>query len=700
MRKSCVSLVALCLFVASLTTQAQVNVTTYHNDNTRTGQNTAETVLNPANVNSNQFGKMFSVAVDGYVYAQPLYLSNVTISGSTHNVLYVATEHDSVYAIDADTGVVYWQASLLPSGGSTVNSNSDIGCGDLVPEIGITSTPVIDTSSGTIYVLAKSKVSGIFVQHLHALDIAAHTEKFGGPVLIQATVNGTGDGSAGGKITFDALHEANRPGLLLQNGHVIIAWASHCDLRPYHGWVMSYNSSTLAQEAVFNTTPNGGLGGVWMGGGGVAADSNSNFYFATGNGSYDGTTGFGDSVVKLATPNGGNFPIADWFTPFNQSTLDGGDTDLGSGGVLLLPDLTSGSHPHLLVEMGKEGTIYVLDRDNMGKFCSTCTSHDTQIVQEIPGATSGVWGTPAYWNGWVYWGAAGDGGSPDNLKAYSFNANNSGMLSTSPTSKSSQLFGFSGPSPSISANSASNGILWGLDDSTFSASCCQVLYAYDATNLANMLYNSNQAANSRDVPGASVKFATPTIANGKVYVGSQYKISAFGIISTTPTAATPTFNPAPGSYTSSVNVSLSDTTSGAVIHCTTDRTTPTSSSPVCTTLAVSATTTIEAVAVASGYNNSVVTTGTYTISISGQGVNYGNGFTSSSLTLNGKATINGTRLRLTDGGINEAGSAFYKTLVNVQNFTNDFIASVELSECSASIRVEETVVKVPYQVGS
>ena len=536
------SFAAIIVFLSSLCCAApwmavaQVNVTTFYNDIARTGANTSETVLTPSNVNSYQFGKLFSVAVDGDVYSQPLYVSNLSINGATHNILYVATEHDSLYAIDADSGTVYWQVSLIPSGGSTVDSIRDAACSDLVPEIGITGTPVIDPSSNTIYLVASTKENGNFFQRLHAIDLITHAEKFGGPVVISATVNGTGDGSSGGKLSFDPLTERQRSGLLLENSHIIIAWGSFCDNFPIHGWVMSYNASNLAQEAVFNTSPNGQIDGVWMSGDGVAADSTGNLFFATGNGSYDGSSAddYGDSIMKLLPPSGGSFAVADWFTPYDQSSMANGDGDLGSGGVLLLPDLPPGSaHQHLLVQMGKEGTIYLVNRDNMGKFCSSCTTGDTQIVQEIPGASTGIWGSPAYWNGSVYWGGGSEGGA-DSVKAFSFNANNSGLLSNSPTSVSSNMFAFPTAEPVISANGNSNGILWILDNSSYLSNCCQVLYAYDAANLANMFYNSNQADNNRDVPGGSVKFTAPIIANGKVYVGSQGAVSAFGIINSTP----------------------------------------------------------------------------------------------------------------------------------------------------------------------
>jgi hypothetical protein len=535
-RQACV--VAVLWFCIAVALDAQVNVTTYHNDNARTGQNMQETILTPSNVNSTQFGRLFSVAVDGWVYAQLLYLSNVSINGGTYNVLYVATEHDSLYAIDADNGTIYWQISLIPSGGTTVNSSTDLVCGDLVPEVGITGTPVIDTSTRTIYLVAKSKVSGNLVQYLHAIDVVTGAEKFNGPVAMQATVPGTASDGNGTTVSFSPHFENQRAGLLLDNGHVVIGWSSHCDINPWHGWIMSYNAANLTPqpEAAFITTADGSAGGVWMSGGGLAADSSGNIFFATGNGSWNGTTDYGDSILKLGLPNGGAFPVVDYFTPYNQNALSGGDTDVASGGVLLLPTLPSGQQ--LLVQMGKEGKIYVLDRNNMGKYCLNltppCINDDPQIVEEIPGATVGVWGSPAYWNGSVYWSGGREGGTAaDNLKAFSFNVSNSGLLSTSPTSQSAKAFSFSSPTPSISSNGNTNGILWGLDNSLF-GNCstiqnCQVLYAYDATNLANMLYNSNQAPNGRDVPGSIVKFTTPTIVNGKVYVGSQYNVSVFGL---------------------------------------------------------------------------------------------------------------------------------------------------------------------------
>jgi hypothetical protein len=303
-------------------------------------------------------------------------------------------------------------------------------------------------------------------------------------------------------------------------------------------------------------------------------------------------------------------------------------------------------------------------------------------VQEIPGATAGIWGSPAYWNGSVYWGGGNDGSNSDHVKAFSFNANSGGVLSASPTSQSNQLFGFSTAAPVISANGAGNGILWILDNSSFGSSCCQVLYAFDATNLATMLYNSNQAAGNRDQSGGAVKFTSPIVTNGKVYAGSQGKVTAWGAISSTPTAATPTFSPAPGSYSSGVNITLADTTTGAAVYYTTDGSTPTTSSTKYTgAIAVATTTTIKAIAAASGYNNSSVASGTYTINSGSNGINFGGGFSSSGMSVNGSAALSGTRLRLTNGGTKQAGSTFYSTPINITNFTTDF--SFQLTSAQA-----------------
>jgi hypothetical protein len=641
---------------------AQVNVTTYHNDIARTGQNTNETILTPANVNSTQFGKLFSVTVDGAVYAQPLYLSSVSIGGGTHNVVYVVTEHDSVYAIDADSGTVYSKVSLIPAGGTTVNSSDDLGCGDLVPEVGITGTPVIDPSGGTLYVVAAAKVNGNIVQYLHALSVTGLAEKFNGPVKIQASVAGNDNYGSGGTITFNPKQENQRPALLLENGHVLIGWASHCDFDPWHGWLMSYNAGTLAQEAAFVVSPNGERSGIWMSGGGLAADAEGNVYFSTGNGTWNGTTDYGDSILKLGPPVNNSFPVVDYFTPYNQATLYTNDDDVSAGGVVLLPTLPSGQQ--LLAQQGKQATIYLLNTAKMGKYCPNlnppCSGKDTQIVQEIQNASAGIWGSPAYWNGNLYW--TGNGGS---IKAWSFNANGSGLISTSPTSKSAQTFAFSAPTPAISSNGTTNGILWALDGSADDSTCdgggssCLGLYAYDATNLANLLYNSSQAANNRDSPGTALKFETPIIANGKVYVGTVGRVTAYGLLNGgTPVAASPSFTPQPGPYAAAVNVTLGDTTPGTVIYYTTNGSTPSAASTKYTTaVPVASTETLQAIAIAPGYSSSPVSSGTYTIGATTAGA---------PISLTTVANVAGTvpdGTPTTKGGWDNDGNSYSSTLL-------------------------------------
>jgi hypothetical protein len=526
--KSLVWKVLVCFTACLPLAQAQVSVTTSRNDNSRDGQNLNETILTPDNVNASSFGKLFAHAVNGYVYAQPLYVPNVIIPGlGTHNVVYVATQHDSVYAFDADskTGLnssPLWHRSLInPQRGITTVSSGDVSCTDIVPEIGITSTPVIDTATGTMYLIAKTKENGKFFQRLHALDITTGKERAGSPVIIRAKVKGNGDDSTGGFISFDPLREAQRPGLLLQNNAVYIGWASHCDNGPYHGWVMSYDEATLKQIAVWNSTPNGGLGGVWQSGTGLAADSSFNLFFATGNGTYDGKKGgedFSDTVVKLAPPLGDRFPLTDWFTPYNQQNLSNGDIDVGSGGVLLLPDQGQGApHQHLLVQVGKEGSIYLIDRDKMGHF----NSSRNHIVQDMENAIGGLWATPAWWNNNVYFG-----GSDDNLRQYTFDPTK-GQLSNGAVSVSATYFGFPGPTPSISANGTSDAILWALQTDDY-LSGSATLHAYDATDIGTELYNSAQNG-QRDDPGGAVKFTVPTVANGKVYVPAQQRLTVYGL---------------------------------------------------------------------------------------------------------------------------------------------------------------------------
>jgi len=507
-------------------TTTGVNVTTYHYDTARTGQNLSETILTPSNVNSSSFGKLFVISVDGRVDAQPLYLTQISIPNhGTHNVLYVGTEHASVYGFDADSGTLLWQVSMLAAGETT---SDDHGCGQITPEIGITSTPVIDPKAGphgTIYVVAMSKDgAGNYYQRLHALDVTTGAEQFGGPQNIQASFPGTGDNSSGGNVVFAPGQYAERAGLLLLNGIVYTGWTSHCDTRPYTGWIMGFDQSTLAQVSVLNVTPNGNEGSVWMSGAGLAADTSGNIFLLDANGTFDSALDangfpsqgdFGNAFLKISTTNHG-LAVADYFEMFNQGAENGSDEDLGSGGALVLPDFTDslGHTRHLAVGAGKDSNIYVVDRDAMGKFSLS----KNNIYQQLQGALSGsVFSMPAYFNNTVYYGAVGD-----NIKAF---AVSNAQLAVTPASQTGNAFGYPGATPSISADGTSNAILWAAENGNSA-----VLHAYDATNLSHELYNSNQASGGRDQFGAGNKFITPMITNGKVYVGTTNGVGVFGLL--------------------------------------------------------------------------------------------------------------------------------------------------------------------------
>jgi len=518
-------------------------VITYHNDLSRTGVNAQEHALTNSNVTTATFGKIFSCAVDAAVYAQPLWVANLTISGGTHNVIFVATQHNTVYAFDADASpcATYWQTSangvnsLMPPGETWVTSADEAGCALVIPDVGILGTPVIDPATGTIYLVTNTKTtSGApFHQRLHALDIATGNEKFGGPTEIAAVVSGTGAGSSAGQVSFDPKLNNQRPALLLQNGHVFISWASYCDFGPYHGWLMAYNATSLLQEAVFNVSPNSFAGGIWMSGNGPAADSSGNIYLATGNGTWNGTDAFGDSILKFQalTTAPASLTVLDYFTPHDQSSLDTKDVDLGSGGVMLLPDPSGISgHPHLLVQADKRGNIYLVDRDNMGHFCSTCTTSDTQIVQTVSGALTGLWGSPTYWNGTLYFGETDATSNLKYMKAFSFGPTGPNFLSTSPTSTTASTYAYTypGATTSVSTDGNANAIVWAIDSSAFGttegitrAAGPAILHAFDANDLAKELWNSSQAPGNRDTAGNSVKFTVPTVANGKIYIGTR-----------------------------------------------------------------------------------------------------------------------------------------------------------------------------------
>jgi hypothetical protein len=505
---------------------AQVGVLTWHNDNARTGQNLQETLLTPSNVNSATFGKLFVVAVDGRVDAQPLYVPSVIISGyGPRNVLYVVTENDSAYAFDADNGIEYWHSSLLDAG---EEPSDDRGCGQVTPTIGATATPAIDVSKGpdgALYTVAMTKdASGNYHHRLHALDLAAGTELFNGPIEVQASYPGKGAGSgSSGVVTFNPAQYKSRPGLLTLNGVVYTSWGSHCDDPPYTGWLIGYSETTLAQVSVLNLTPNGSDGGIWMSGAGPAADASGNIYLLTGNGTFDTTLSggfpshndYGNAFVKIST-SGGNLSVVDYFSMDNTSSESSSDTDFGSGGMLLLPPLmsTGDGYVSLAAGAGKDGNIYVVNQANLGKFSSSSDN----IYQQMTGATpGGVWSSPAWFNGYLYYGDVGD-----YIKAFAFD---NGFFETAASSHSPTTFGYPGATPSISANGTANGIVWAAENTSTA-----VLHAYAASNLATELYNSNQAANRRDQFGSGNKYIVPTIANGKVYVGTTSGVGVFGLL--------------------------------------------------------------------------------------------------------------------------------------------------------------------------
>ena len=504
------------------------DVLTYHNDNARTGANLTETVLTPTNVNFASFGKLGQVAVDGDVYGQPLVKTGVTVPNmGKRDIVYVATEHDSVYAFDAKTLEPIWHDSFInPAAGITPLQSKDVNTQDIYPEIGITSTPVIDSSTSTMYVVSAIKFSAVsgavgFVQQIHALDLATGAEKLGGPVDIQATVPGNGAGSARGMISYQAQWQNQRPALLLSNGVVYIAAASFADHGPYHGWVLGYNAQTLKLASAINDTPNGVQGGIWMAGGGPAADAFGNIYLSTGNGTTrtNGLKGdFGDAVLKLHQVSG-QLKIADYFIPSNQARLKADDIDLGSGGVVLLPD-QSGGRPHLLVTGGKDGTIYLLDRDKMGGY-----SRNNRIVQGVHGTINAIFDTPAYFNGKIYYLGTGTQGhkSLESLKAFSLAG---GKIVQTPMVGSNPE-GFPGSSPSVSANGSIGGIVWTLTSNKSNSNA--TLRAYDALDISHELYNNLQAA-SRDRSARYVKFTVPTVVNGKVYVAGGSALTLYGLL--------------------------------------------------------------------------------------------------------------------------------------------------------------------------
>jgi hypothetical protein len=499
-------------------------VTTSQYDNSRQGANHIETTLTPRNVNAAHFGKLFTLPVDGDVYAQPLFLSGVEIPNKgRHDVLFIATEHDSVYAFDAYApGPPLWQVSLLP-GGATPVPYGDTSCPFIRPEVGITSTPVIDPATGTLYVLARTKerpsllAKAVYKQTLHALAITNGVEKFNGPVEIKASMPGTGDGVYQGQIAFNPLLENPRAALLLANNAVTLTWGSSCDVTPYHGWVISYDAHTLRQRAFFNTSPDADDSGIWAADTGPAADPQGNIIVATGNGRFDvdrGRRDYGDSLLKLDAQS---LKLADYFTPFNADDLDRDDADLGSGGPILLPD-QPGPHPHLAVIAGKSGTIFLIDRDHMGHYQSQSNSNALQAIHNL----GGVYAAPAWWNNTLYVLSCGQ---EDSIQTFSLAQ---GKLTRTATSGDGMV-GLC-TTPTISANGTKDGILWILHSKAWNGPDAPAqLYAYDAANINRKLYDTDQNS-ARDRPGQALRFNIPIVVNGHVYIGTKKQVDVYGLL--------------------------------------------------------------------------------------------------------------------------------------------------------------------------
>jgi len=511
------------LGVASGTTMPPgTDVTTYKNDLNRSGQNLSESALNLTTVASSTFGLLRTLPVDGRVDAQPLYLSQLTVAGRSFNTVFVATEHDSLYAFDSDSGAVLWHVSLLGTGETTSDSR---GCNQVTPEIGVTGTPVIDRAAGahgTIYVVAMSiDAQSNYHQRLHALDITTGAELLNGPIDIAATFPAAGAATS----SFDPKSYEERAALLLLNGTVYTSWTSHCDITPYGGWIITYAESSLARNGVLNVAANSSSGpAIWMAGGGPAVDSSGNVYLLTANGAFETTMDangfpsrqdFGNSFLKISNAGAG-LKVLDYLPLSNEVAESNADQDLGSGGEMLLPDLMDSANAvrHLMVGAGKDGNIYVVDRDSMGKFNANTNNNYQTLNGVLPG---GIWSTPAYFNGAVYYGNVSG-----TLKAFAIS---SAKLNATPQSQSATQFTYPGTAPSVSANGTANGIVWAHENSNPA-----VLHAYDAANLAHELYNSNQAAGNRDHFGTGNKYITPMVADGKVFVGTANSVAVFGLL--------------------------------------------------------------------------------------------------------------------------------------------------------------------------
>jgi hypothetical protein len=498
------------------------DVVTYHNDALRTGLNPRELILTPANVAPATFGKVGELAVDSRIDGQALYLGQLAIPGKgTRNVLYFATEQDTVYAVDADSisgssATILWQTPALGTGETAVPLAS-LPCGNVDPN-GITATPVIDRSRNAIYVVAFSTDgNGHFFHRLHALDLTNGNELFGGPTAIEATWPGTGGNSSGGTVAFLPLVHSERAALLDSGNRIYLSWSGRFgDCGNYSAWVMAYDAGTLAQTGVIDLVPNSRGAGIWLGGGGPAADASGDIYLTTSNafgGSAPGIDqNYGDSFVRLS---GATLAVADYFAPSNATLLDDADLDLGSSGPLLLPDLVDGSNlaRRLAVIAGKDGVIYLVDRDSLGRY-DAATNH---VYQQLPSDGQPNFSSPVYFNNTVFIGPANS-----SLRAFSISR---ALLATAPSSQTAHVFGGTGTVPSVSSNGNTNGIVWALDAGR------GALFAYDATDLTKLLYDSRQAAGGRDrFSSVAGHFITPLVTNGRVYFGTGSTVAVFGLL--------------------------------------------------------------------------------------------------------------------------------------------------------------------------
>jgi hypothetical protein len=606
-------------------TPTPVPVLTWRYDLSHAGQNTQETALNLSNVNVNSFGKLFSLSVDSTVYAQPLYVPGLKMSdGLVHNVLFVATENDTLYAFDADSNgganaSPIWKASLLTSAygagsGATAVPWQDNGSPDVAPTVGVTGTPAIDPSTNTMFVVASTKENGLYFSRLHAINIITGKEQANSPVNITATVAGSGNGSSGGQLAFSALWENQRPALDFYNGYVYIGYAAHGDNGPWHGWLFAYNATTLQQTSVLCLSPNGVGAGVWAAGAGLPIDTTiagGRMYIVTGNGTwsappYTASTEYGESVVAFSLANGKITPV-DEFTPFNYQILNNHDWDQGSGGLLMPPN-QQGANPHLLITAGKEGRIVVLNRDSLGGYASGAPSNTNalQDISTVVPQAKGFWSTAAYWNGNVYLWA--ENNVPMLFKL------NSGVMDSSPDSQSTIMSAFPDPTFSVSSDGAQNGIAWAVRSDQFNSNGPAVLYAWDANDLTNTIYESDTNA-ARDTAGAANKFSIPMVTNGKVYVPAHGEVDVYGLLNGQLTASAPTISPNGGTFATAQSVTLSSKTQSASIFYTLDGSTPTTASTeYAGPLTISTDTTIKAIASAPGYLQSSATTVVFTFS--------------------------------------------------------------------------------------